>query len=167
MDTISTKTYNKEVVMKYFLAITLSVGLLLSLNSCTKCDQLGQRAIERGIAKGIERGTGGQVDIGIGHEVRLPAGFPRELVPPGGKAIAKWSTRNQEGGGDAITFETRTGLDRVISHYENLSGWTSTSNFEGSNGTVMSLEAGSEKAVVTVAEGDKAKTTVSVIYTKE
>ncbi len=153
--------------MKYFVAIVASAALLLSFNSCTKCDRFGERAVERGIEKAIERGSGGKVDLDVGRDVRIPVSFPRELIPPGGKAITKWSMRDKTESGDVVVFETRTSLDRLVSYYEGLSGWNVQSSMEGSTGTILVLESGSDKAAITVAEGEDNKTTVNVIYTKQ
>jgi len=153
--------------MKYFAAIIVSAALLLSFNSCTKCDRFGERAVERGIERAIERGSGGKVDLDVGRDVRIPAGFPNELIPPGGKAITKWSIREKSGAGDVIVFETRASLDRMVAYYEELAGWTVQTTMESTNGTVLMLESGSDKAVVTVAEGEGNKTMVNIVYTKQ
>lgn len=152
--------------MKYMITIALAACVLVSLNSCTKCDRFGQAALERSIEKGIESATGGQVDVGMGRAVRLPAGFPRELIPPGGKAIAKWSVHNKDEGGDFVTFESSISLDRAISYYENLSGWTAEGNVETSNGTILTLKSGNETGVITIGEAER-KTTIAVIYSKQ
>ena len=155
--------------MKKLIYLISASVILILMTDCMKCNNVAERFAEKVIEENIERSSGKKVDIdygGSGRRVKIPAIFPRQLIPPGGKAINKVRVNTDEGTAITLTFETRRRLERVISFYKNLAGWRSLYTAENAEGTSIALDGDGETAIINIGE-ENSKTIVTVIYTKK
>jgi len=129
--------------------------------ACCKPERFTERVIE----KALEEEGGGDVDIDVGGDAKVPADMPKELVYPGAKVTSSLSVQKEGKQMTSVSFETRSSMTRVTTYYKGLSGkgWESALTVSGTEGAQLILKKGDMGAVITVGETD-GKTVIGVVY---
>lgn len=133
--------------------------------ACCKPERFAERMGERVIEKALEKEGGGDVDINVGGDAKVPADMPKELVYPGAKVTSSLSVQKEGKQVTNVSFESRSSATRVTTYYKGLSGkgWESALTVSGTEGAQLVLKKGEMGAVITVAETD-GKTVIGVVY---
>lgn len=176
------------LVVIVLICVVLAV-LTFAANSFRR--RISQKLGENVLEKVIEQQTGGKVDIKSGSNgedftiktqdgqtqysagggVKLPDGFPQELiVVDDAKLIMATSSST----GSSVTYYTNFDQDAVFAKYlANLPvlGWTKDTEINSTQGKMINFSKGAEAGVVTIGENNSddqtGKTTVNVIWVND
>lgn len=154
--------------MKKTLILAM-LGLIIAgfTLACCNPERMAERVGERMLEEVMEE-EGGDVDIDVGENVKVPADMPKDLIYPGSKAVSTLSIQKEGKEVTTVQFETRSSVTRVITYYKGLTnkGWESALMASGSEGGEFILQKGNMGAIVTVTESDGG-TTIGVVYGEE
>lgn len=131
----------------------------------------GRPGPEEAAERAIERATGEKVEI----EARVDLSrIPQELVYPGAKGEDMFTMATPEGEGTSITFSTSADPRTVADHYDRVlpaHGWGRTVRTESTDEAGLTVFSAFEKkdqgALITIAPGDKGKTSINIVLSKE